>query len=159
MNIRPATMADRDELVRISKTHKAGNGFTNALMFSGQVHFDKGWLRVAEIDGKIVGFTCFRHKRFKHTKLYYIMVDPAARRGMDLDKKTVEAGTVSKGIGQALLDDLIKCSPHKALRLDCLKANTGALAFYDKNGFEYVGEGLNDAHGVPSAWVLEKTWE
>lgn len=141
MNIRVATIDDHKALCKISRSHRAGQGFTNGLMFSGEFHYAKGWLRaIAKVDekdvappgyplppGQVAGFTCFRQKsRTPETKLYYVLIDPACRR---------------MGLGQLMLDDLISIS-QTYLALDCLKDNVEALAFYEKNGFQIVGESL-----------------
>jgi ribosomal protein S18 acetylase RimI-like enzyme len=89
--------------------------------------------------GKIVGFTCVRHKvRQPKTMLYYIIIAPDARR---------------LGVGKVLLDDLIQQSPHRCIELSCLKDNAEALAFYAKHGFVQSGESLKG-----KGWHLEKAW-
>jgi ribosomal protein S18 acetylase RimI-like enzyme len=135
-------MADHKELCRIARSHRAGNGFTNGLMFSGEVHYSKGWLRVAEQDGKIVGFTCVRHKvRQPKTMLYYIIIAPEARR---------------LGLGKMFLRDLMQQAEthgNRCIELSCLKDNAEALAFYAKHGFVQSGESLKG-----KGWHLEKAW-
>lgn len=129
LKIVTATKFDQPRLAAISRTHRAGQGFTH-MMFSGEAQYAKGWLRAAmdENTGLLVAFTCVRQKvRVLETKLYYIMVDPEFGR---------------QGIGQLMLDDLIRNSPKPQIALDCLKDNAPALAFYAKNGFEIVGESL-----------------
>jgi len=148
IKIRPATKADHDRLAQIARSHRAGQGFTH-FMFSGDAAYEKGWIRVAvvdggDMDGDIVGFTCVRHKkREPKTMLYYIIVETWARR----DSKP------GVRIGQALLDDLIATSPHRCIELSCLKDNAEALQFYAKNGFEQKGEALKG-----KGWHLELRW-
>lgn len=141
MTIRPATQADHLRLCELSRSHPAGRGFTNTLMFSGAVHYEKGWLRVAETDtGEIIGYTCFRFKkRATDTHLYYVIVDPKFRE---------------QGVGKSLMADLIAQSKTQTrLTLDCMKDNAPALKFYDGLGFVVIGEsqggrGLRLAVGI-----------
>jgi ribosomal protein S18 acetylase RimI-like enzyme len=148
LKIRPATQADHDRLSQISRSHRAGQGFTH-FMFSGEAAYSKGWIRVAvadggDMDGDILGFTCVRHKvRQPKTMLYYIIVDTIYR------KDTSPAVRV----GQSLLDDLMRQSPHRIIELSCLKDNEPALKFYAKNGFVQMGESLKG-----KGWHLEKAW-
>lgn len=106
----------------------------SSFMFSSSEAYAKGWIRIAEEDGKILGFTCVRHKvRSPETILYFIMVDPDAEQ--------------RKGIGTALLEDLYQHCPHKRLVLKVMKKNVQALNFYEKLGYKveceaYNGEGL-----------------
>jgi ribosomal protein S18 acetylase RimI-like enzyme len=138
--IMKASRKDHAILAAIAKTHPAGGGFTH-MMFSGEEAYLKGWIRkavCAETD-KIVGFTCVRHKvRQPATSLYYILVDPCAKR---------------RGIGRALLHDLMQQCPHPKIELNCLKDNAAALAFYDSLGFKRVGESLKG-----KGWKLELNW-
>jgi ribosomal protein S18 acetylase RimI-like enzyme len=152
MNIRPATKADHAVLSKIAASHRAGQGFTH-FMFSGDAAYEKGWIRVVEMDGRIVGFTCVRHKaRQPKTMLYYIIVDKDYRSGSL--KTGPSGGTIPiVGVGQALLDDLIKTTPHRCIELSCLKDNEPALKFYAKNGFAQQGEALKG-----KGWHLEKAW-
>jgi ribosomal protein S18 acetylase RimI-like enzyme len=131
---------DHDELSKIARSHRAGQGFTH-FMFSGDAAYEKGWIRTAvdTLSGKILGFTCVRHKvREPKTMLYYIIVSPDARR---------------RGVGQLLLNDLEATTPHRCIELSCLKDNAEALAFYAKNGYKITGESLKG-----KGWHLEKSW-
>lgn len=139
IEVEAAVYGDRDDIMRVARQHPATSGFGN-IMFSSAAHFGKGWIRKAVFRGEsIIGFTCVRHKvREPVTSLYFIGVDKQHYRN---------------GVGQLLLDDLLAQSPHKCIELNCLKTNAQALAFYEKNGFKQIGEGLKG-----KAWRLSKTW-
>ncbi len=139
--IRIATQADHAELVALAKQFRSTRDFSH-MMFSGEHAYQKGWIRcsVPSKGDRIQGFTCVRHKvRTPETKLYYIVVDPECH---------------SMGVGQDLLKDLQKQSPHKRVALDVEKENTQARNFYDRYGFHQEGESL---HGKGLRLVLE--WE
>lgn len=136
--MRAATRDDHGELVKLAKTHPATRDFSNH-MFSGEAAYKKGWIRVWEEDGKIVGMTCVRHKvRAPETSLYYIVVHPSYR---------------SSGIGDLLIKDLMKQCPNPRIVLNVLKDNEGARRFYDRLGFSEEGESLK-GKGVK----LAKEW-
>lgn len=90
---------------------------------------ERGWVRVAELDGNIVGFS--------------------ANEGNDLDALYVQAGARGKGVGAALLDDLKQA-------LDCIglwtfQANVPAQRFYLAHGFVEVRRTAGEANdeGLP----------
>lgn len=129
MIIRPARYEERDKLCALAKTSKYTKDFSNSQMFSGETHFAKGWIRVAEIDGRIVGFTCVRHKvkRTAETVLYFVVVDPAQR---------------GKGVGHALIQDMYDNSPYKTFTLNVMKTNFEAASWYYRMGWLVAGESL-----------------
>ena len=131
--------ADHKLLVKLAKSHPATKDFSNEVMFSSPEHYTKGWIRVIESHGEVVGFTCVRHKvRAAETTLYFIVISPEYRRN---------------GIGSLLLDDLRAQTPHKRIVLKCMKDNLEALAFYSKHGFVVEADALN-GKGV----MLAKEW-
>lgn len=109
-------------------------------MFSGEHAYRKGWIRVAlDPTDTIVGLTCVRHKvKAPETTLYYIVVRPGIR---------------TRGIGTELIVDLMRQCPHPRIVLSCLKKNTPALKFYEKLGFNRVGEALKG-----EGYQLVKEW-
>lgn len=136
--VEEATKADHKELVRIAKTSKYTKDFSNSLMFSSDVAYAKGWIMKAILNGKIVGLSCVRHKRDGTTMLYFVTIDPECR---------------SKGIGEKLLTWVMMRGPHQRMRLNVMKDNTKAIAFYDRLGFAVVGEAMK-----ATAWQMEKTF-
>jgi GNAT superfamily N-acetyltransferase len=84
-----------------------------------------GRVRVAEVDGRILGFS---------------VVLPVADGGCELDGLFVEPAHWHAGIGRALVDDAAAWArAHGAQRVDVI-ANPNALGFYDKVGFRITGE-------------------
>lgn len=128
---------DHDDLLWIAKQSPYTNSFGH-IMFSSQAAYDKGWIRVAESESTgILGFTCVRHKvRAPETVIYFIGVQQEWRQ---------------LSIGTALLEDIYEQTPHKTIALNCAKANTGAVYFWQMHGFEITGESLKG-----KGWAMEK---
>lgn len=124
--VRPATVAEHATLLKLAKTSPHTKDFGNHI-FSGEQHYAKGWIRVLLQHGKVVGFTCFRHKvRTSETKLYFLVVDPSLR---------------GRGLGKRLMLDLESCCAARTIRLDCAKSNP-ACAFYRALGYTEEGDSL-----------------
>ncbi len=97
---------------------------------------DRGWVRVAEGDGQVIGFSA-REGEYVHA----LYVDPAARR---------------QGCGSALLSALQQdCS---ALSLWTFQANLSAQAFYARHGFREMerSDGARNDEGLPD---MRLQWE
>ena len=129
---------DHKELVAIAKTSPYTKDFSNALMFSSQAAYDKGWIMKASLDGGVVGLTCVRHKRNGVTMLYFVTVRPEHR---------------SYGIGEKLLRWVMMRGPHDRMQLNVMKDNAKAVAFYLRLGFAVVGEAMKG-----QAHCMEKTF-
>ena len=124
-----ATEADHEELVRLAKTSKYTKDFSNRVMFSSPVAYARGWIIKAVRDGKIVGFSCVRHKvRQPEVMLYFIVVDPEFR---------------SKGIGEFLIRHTMQSAPSRRMALNVMKDNDRAIAFYRRLGFQEDGEAMD----------------
>lgn len=125
--------ADREalhkELVALAKKSKYISSFSS-IMFSSEDAYRKGWIRAAvDKNGKVQGFTCVRHKiRTPETMLYFITTDPQLE---------------GKGIGQKLMLDLEKQSPHTRISLKVMLDNKRAIAFYEKLGYQVGGPAYN----------------
>lgn len=120
--IRAAREEEHPELVRLARQSPYTQHFSNRIMFSSPIAYEKGWIRVAEIEGRLVGLTCFRHKvRRPEIMLYFIVVDPALRGG---------------GIGKMLLDDLQATAPERRVALNVAEDNRDAQRFYLREGFQ-----------------------
>lgn len=123
---------DHNELVKLAKSSKYISAFSS-IMFSSEDAYRKGWIRVARDEcGELLGFTCVRHKvRTPETMLYFVMVDPAFE---------------GSGVGQMLMADLERESPHERIALKVMNDNVRAIALYKKLGYieagpAYDGEG------------------
>lgn len=135
---------DHDLLCYLARKSKYISSFSS-MMFSSEAAYEKGWIRMAirvgdgqlDIEGEILGFTCVRHKtRTPETMLYFLMVDPSARR---------------EGVGRLLMEDLEAQTPHPKVVLKVMKDNEGAVAFYESLDYKVVGEAY-DGKGL----VMEK---
>ncbi|MBL1420239.1 MAG: GNAT family N-acetyltransferase [Alphaproteobacteria bacterium] len=79
--------------------------------------FEKSRVLVAELEGKMVGFSSSGDEHFLHN----LFVAPAAQ---------------GKGIGKQLLAACFASKLNKPVRLKCTVRNTKACAFYEANGWE-----------------------
>jgi ribosomal protein S18 acetylase RimI-like enzyme len=125
---------DHKALVALAKTSKYTKDFSNEVMFSSEAAYAKGWIRLAENeDGEPIGFYCVRHKvRAPVTMLYFIVVHPDCR---------------DHGVGELLMEDLeqqaraqCKVGQAYAIHLNVAKDNTGAIRFYERLGFNIIGD-------------------
>lgn len=127
--VRAADQTLHPQLVSLARQSPFTNAFGNHI-FSGPVHYERGWIRVAyraDRPDVVVGLTCFRHKiRSAETKLYFLIV-ARDRRGC--------------GVGRLLMNDLEGVSPSGTVALDCVKTNP-ACDFYARLGYTVVGEAL-----------------
>jgi ribosomal protein S18 acetylase RimI-like enzyme len=131
--IRPGTLEDHKAILQISKQSKFTKDFSNQVMFSSPAAYEKGWIRVVEEDGRIVGFTCFRvKKRDPEVVLYFVGVDKSQQ---------------GNGLGWKLIEDMMAFAPptHRKLYLNVGKDNEQARSFYEKHGFVVVDEALKGA--------------
>lgn len=139
---------DHANLVRLARTGGAYTRDFSNHMFSGEAAYERGWIVAARgeppLDDALVappllGFYCVRHKiRTPVTELYFIAVDPVAR---------------PTGVGRALMQHLIRHSPRDRVELNCMKDNSGAMAFYYSLGFQAVGDSLK---GKAVRFMLQK---
>lgn len=136
---RAAKLEEHKALLQISKQSKYTKDFSNQLMFSSPAAYEKGWIRVVEqYDAAyglvgIQGFTCVRVKsRVQEVVLYFVGVDHKSQRS---------------GLGIKLIEDFMDEAPrtHRLLRLNVMKDNEQAVAFYMKHGFEVAGTALKGA--------------
>lgn len=131
IKFRTAREEEHAQLVRLAKTSQYTRDFSNRVMFSSERAYEKGWIRVAEVDGEIAGFSCVRHSiRWPETVLYFIVVAEHMR---------------SKGLGEAMIHDIMRHSPHKKMRLNVMVDNVRAVAFYQRMGFTIAGTAIGAA--------------
>jgi ribosomal protein S18 acetylase RimI-like enzyme len=134
-----ALASEHDKIVRLARCSPYTRDFSNRVMFSSDSAYEKGWVRVAEAGGKLIGFTCIREKvREPVVSLYFIAVCEGERRNR---------------VAATLLDEVMRVARHRRMALNCAKDNEAGLAFYAREGFTRTGESLK-GHG----WRLEKTW-
>ncbi len=96
-------------------------------------------IRVAELDGKIVGF---------------IVIDP---RNRYLDQIAVAPEHWGKDVADALLNKAKRLSP-VGIALDVNQENARAIRFYERAGFERTGEGVNPLSGRSTFRYEWKPW-
>ena len=117
--------------------------FSNRVMFSSDAAYEKGWVwavRTLEEEPQIIGFSCVRHKvREPVTMLYFIGVHEDYR---------------GSGVGEALLEHIMRTGPHSRMELNVMRANERAVKFYRRLGFWIVGPALLDqAHRMRKDWA------
>ena len=98
-----------------------------------EVVFPRRSIRIAELEGTIVGF--------------------AARDGAWLEHLYVKVGWNGRGIGHRLLETIINEAKlvTPVLRLHTFQCNAGARRFYERHGFAAVafGDGSSNEEGEP----------
>ena len=105
--------------------------------------FTRYSVRLAEVDGEIVGFT--------------------ARDGAGLMQLYVKVGWTGRGIGSNLLREALADAAFATpvLRLYTFARNTGARRFYERHGFVAVafGDGTGNQEGEPDVRYERTTRE
>lgn len=129
---------DHKAILKVAKTSKYTKDF-GSIMFSPDAAYEKGWIKVADMQGEIIAFTCVRHKvRELVTMLYFICVHPDHRDGF---------------IGERMLESVMRESPHEVMALNVMKENR-AVNFYDRMGFKIVGEAIKgQAHRMEKKFI------
>jgi len=124
--VEPAVPGEHKLLLAISKESRYTRDFSH-IMFSGPAAYEKEWVLVARRwRGVPLGFCCLRHCKNKpHTSLYYV---------------AVREGFRGQGVGEKLLAEALRRSPHGRLNLRCHKENAAALAFYRRLRFTFIRE-------------------
>jgi ribosomal protein S18 acetylase RimI-like enzyme len=148
--IRDAVKAsDHKAILQLAKKSPYTKDFGNH-MFSGDAAYEKGWIRIVVAladnnkDQLLYAFYCVRHKvRDPETSLYFIGVDPLAKKG---------------GFGRVLIEDIQDRSPHTRIVLNVMNDNKEALAFYERLGFT-VGAPALKGKGVQLSleWSKEES--
>lgn len=127
ITIRNANPDEHAVLCRIARTSPSTRAFGD-YRFSSREAYAKGWIRVAEFHGIVVGLACVRHKkRPPETKMYFLVVNPQLR---------------NNGIGSALLKDIKEQSPTGRIVLDVNQDDESAVRFYMTRGFTITGSSL-----------------
>jgi GNAT superfamily N-acetyltransferase len=109
-----------DAVKRIADEHRAELGFHARQAYVDSLN--KGELLIAKIDGQIVGFARYHHRRDNRTTLYEIATTPDIR---------------GKGVGRCLVDALIadcQRASSRCIRLSC-PVELPANRFYEAIGF------------------------
>lgn len=121
MKIREMTRADRPALqqiyldARVETFHWWPDGSFKLEDFDESTEGE--WVLVAEMQGKIVGFSSVWEDHFLHNLF-------------------VAATAQSKGVGQQLIAACFEGKLNKPARLKCTVKNTKACGFYEANGWE-----------------------
>lgn len=135
--VRDATTADHPALLALAKASRHTKDFGH-VMFSGPDAYARGWIRLAERRGQVLGFICYRVKvRSPENKIYYVAVAEGVRGG---------------GVGRLLVEDLEGRSAGRTVALDCEKDNDRACGFYEHLGYVCTGESLGG-----KGWRYEKS--
>ncbi len=127
VNIRPDTAADWDRVCQIHDAARrdelAAAGLDAAFLTLAQTAGNEGFheytLRVAEVEGGVMGFVAFTRD-----ELAWLYVDPAA---------------YGQGLGSALIRAAL-AQAGAPVSAEVLDGNAAALAVYRKAGFEVVGQ-------------------
>lgn len=106
------------------------------------VMIDRGWVTVAEQEGRVVGFL--------------------ARDGAEICSLYLAPQCCGQGIGKALLQEAKAAEPQ--LWLHAFVANTGARRFYQREGFHQGvrGTGQDNEEGLPDIrfdWISDAKQE
>ena len=123
ISLRPATAADAEPLARVAHDsfHQAFTGIMSPAALAQRPlaffveRFGVQWpqVKVAERDGRIVGFSMVRDRH--------------------IDMLFVDPGVQARGVGKALLAD---AESGGAITLECFRDNSQARDFYEKHGWK-----------------------
>lgn len=124
--------------------------------------FEKGWLYVAEVDGKMAGSVIYLHEQ---SEVYNQVKWPKEIQSNNvyvIHVLAVHPDYFRMGVGTALLD--YACSMGRengvgAVRLDVYEKNFSAIRLYERCGFAYRGTidlGLEELYGLKWYHVYEK---
>jgi len=131
-------------LSKLGRTNRYTEYF-DGHFFSHDKAYENEWIRIAIIEGQIVGLSCVRHKiRTPETMVYYMVVHPDFQ---------------GQHIGTILLRDLEERSPHARVVLKTMKSNTRAFDFYKKHGYEVESENEYKGEGYLMAKELWRDFE
>jgi ribosomal protein S18 acetylase RimI-like enzyme/predicted DNA-binding transcriptional regulator AlpA len=116
----------------LAKSSKFLHDFHFRVIWSPPQSYARGWIRVAECDGQIVGFISFVVKRNRTLFINHMGVHPNYR---------------GQGIGRDLIEMVDAAVPvagflPKFMMLNCAKRNEEGMAFYERMGFKVVKPAL-----------------
>ena len=129
---------------------------------NAQEGFGKGWLYVAEIDGKLAGSVIYLHEQ---GEVYNQVKWPKEILGDNvyvIHVLAVHPDYFRIGVGTALLDYACNMGRENgvgAVRLDVYEKNYSAIHLYESCGFLYRGTidlGLEELYGLKWYHVYEK---
>ncbi len=123
IRVRRAKTEDLDAVKSLADANRIALGFV--LRPSLAVSIQKGWLLVAERNGRIIGFIHYRHRKDAQTTVYQICVDQLWR---------------GQGIGRTLMQTLLNESASMGQTVVRLKtpADIPANRFYQALGFQLI---------------------
>lgn len=124
--------------------------------------FEKGWLYVAEVDGKLAGSVIYLHEQGEvYNQVKWTKEIPGDNVYV-IHVLAVHPDFFRMGIGTALLEyacDMGRKNGVGAVRLDVYEKNFSAIHLYESCGFSYRGNidlGLEELHGLKWYRVYEK---
>ncbi|VUD68743.1 Mycothiol acetyltransferase [Thalassocella blandensis] len=128
INLREASMADLDELIRLETLCFAKDQLSRR-SFKRWISVQHGSLLVAEKEQRLIGYgLLWCHKGTRLARLYSLAVDPEMR-GLGIANQLIDA-----------LENVARENKRIYMRLEVAKKNTAAIAFYRKNGYSVFGE-------------------
>jgi ribosomal protein S18 acetylase RimI-like enzyme len=139
IKVRRAQAGEHPLLLQVARQSPFTKDFSNRVMFSTPAAYEKGWILRADFssarDNEVpLGISCVRHKsRSLQTVLYFICVRPEGRR---------------MGVGRALIEEIMRESPHDEMVLNVMKSNAEARAFYRQLGFQESGVETLGGEGI-----------
>lgn len=124
--------------------------------------FEKGWLYVAEVDGKLAGSVIYLHEQGEVYNQVKWPKEIQSNNVYVIHVLAVHPDYFRMGVGTALLD--YACSMGRengvgAVRLDVYEKNFSAIRLYERCGFAYRGTidlGLEELYGLKWYHVYEK---
>jgi GNAT superfamily N-acetyltransferase len=129
--IETASAADSDELADLHRRSSLVHEETREILLVRPDLFgvspaalEAGHVRVVRRDGRILGFATLL---------------PAANGTGELEDMFVDPEYMRRGIGRALIDDVMARARTQGMRRIEVDANPGALAFYEAVGFTMMG--------------------
>ncbi len=124
--------------------------------------FEKNWLYVAEVDGKLAGSVIYLHGQGEvYNQVKWAREIPGDNVYV-IHVLAVHPAFWGMGVGKALLDYACMMGKEKgmgAVRLDVYEKNFSAIRLYEKCGFSYRGTidlGLEELYGLKWYHVYEK---
>ena len=130
MVVRDARPADVDTLRDVFRRSSLSNEGDRANLLAHPETLEwaadsigEGWTRVAVVDDRVVGFA----------------TTSPTENGLELDDLFVDPDWMRRGVGRALVEDVVSTARRGARRRITVTANEHALPFYEHAGFVTLG--------------------
>lgn len=131
-------------------------------MAEAEEGFKKGWLYVAEVNGKLAGSVVYLHEQGEVYNQVKWPEEIQSDNVYVIHVLAVHPDFFRMGVGTALLDyacDMGRKNGVGAVRLDVYEKNFSAIHLYERCGFVYRGTidlGLEERYGLKWYHVYEK---